>query len=88
LVARLVAEFRARGRRRFLVGASRSGEQLTDREWEVLQLLGEDFTTAQIAERLYIAKVTVRSHVSAVLRKLRVPDRDAAARLMRGSQHP
>jgi DNA-binding NarL/FixJ family response regulator len=87
LVARLVTEFRARGRRRFLGGTGRSGERLTDREWEVLELVGEGLTTAQIAERLFIAKVTVRSHVSAILRKLRVPDRDAAARLVRGTPH-
>jgi DNA-binding NarL/FixJ family response regulator len=35
-----------------------------------------------MAQRLFVSQTTVRSHVAAVLRKLRVPDRDAAIRLL------
>ncbi len=40
--------------------------------------------TAEISERLFVSTTTVRSHVSAILRKLNVPDREAAIRLMEG----
>jgi DNA-binding NarL/FixJ family response regulator len=44
----------------------------------VLSLLQSGATTAEIATSLYIAKVTVRSHIAAICKKLRLPDRDAA----------
>jgi DNA-binding NarL/FixJ family response regulator len=85
LVSRIVEEFRDRApRRRRLVQLS-ADAQLTSREWEVLDLLRHHFTTTQIARRLYVSPATVRSHVAAVLRKLRVPDRDAAIRLFEAS---
>jgi DNA-binding NarL/FixJ family response regulator len=42
----------------------------------------DGLSTAQIAERLFISPVTVRTHVSAILRKLQVPDRESAIRLL------
>jgi DNA-binding NarL/FixJ family response regulator len=84
LASRLVEEFRARGQRRYRPRSRNgSGERLTDREWEVLELLRAGASTAEIADQLFVSKVTVRTHVSAILRKLRVPDRAAAVRLMR-----
>jgi DNA-binding NarL/FixJ family response regulator len=82
LVARVVDEFRERGRRRRLPLVKQKGVELTSREWEVLELMREDLSTAEIAERLFISQVTVRSHIAAVLRKLRVPDRKAALKLL------
>jgi RNA polymerase sigma factor (sigma-70 family) len=82
LVARLIAEFRLResrdDRRRALETEARTA--LTNREWEVLRLLGEGRTTAEIADLLGVSAVTVRSHVATLLAKLRVPDRAAAVR--------
>lgn len=78
LVARLVREFRDHGPRRRAVLAR---EPLTSREWEVLELLREERSTAQIADHLVLSQATVRSHVAAILRKLRVPDRAALVRL-------
>jgi DNA-binding NarL/FixJ family response regulator len=52
---------------------------LTSRESEVLTLLGEDLTNAEIAERLVVSPKTVDHHVSAILRKLGVKSRAAAA---------
>jgi DNA-binding NarL/FixJ family response regulator len=63
--------------------AERGAANLTAREWDVLQLLGEDASTALIAHRLGISEVTVRRHVSSLLAKLGVPDRAAAAELFR-----
>jgi DNA-binding NarL/FixJ family response regulator len=45
----------------------------------------QGMTTAQIARRLVVSPATVRSHVAAILRKLRVPDREAALKLFEGS---
>jgi DNA-binding NarL/FixJ family response regulator len=83
LVARVVEEFTRRERRRVLRLGGPQGVRLTDREWEVVDLLREELTTAQIADRLAISPVTVRRHVSAVLAKLKVPDRQGALRLLR-----
>ena len=33
--------------------------------------------TREIAERLFVSRATVRSHAAAVLRKLRLPDRES-----------
>jgi DNA-binding NarL/FixJ family response regulator len=81
LVARVIGEFRAAERRPSLPLVRRRGAKLTAREWEVLELLREQLTTAQIAHRLGLSDVTVRRHVSSILAKLRVPDRRAMARL-------
>ena len=84
LVARLVEEFRdSAPRRRALLGPTR--RQLTSREWQVLDYLRQGLATGDIARRLYVSPATVRSHVAAVLRKLRVPDREAAVRLFEDS---
>lgn len=74
LVTRLIEEFR---RRRSPVLRC-----LTNRELEVLELLCEGLRTAEIAERLFVARVTVRTHIASILRKLGVPDRQAAIRLL------
>lgn len=54
---------------------------LTAREREVLDLLGGGLTNREISRRLVISEKTVKHHVSAVLRKLGVPDRTQAALL-------
>ncbi|MDL9979057.1 ATP-binding protein [Microbacterium sp. ASV49] len=51
---------------------------LTDRELDVLRLLGEGLSTAQIADQLVVSPRTVEHHVSAVLRKLGEPTRARA----------
>lgn len=84
LVARLATEFRDRGpRRRALIGKDTNGH-LTSREWEVLELLRDGMSTGEIAEKLTISQVTARSHIAAILKKLRVPDRSSAIRLFAG----
>jgi DNA-binding NarL/FixJ family response regulator len=81
LVQRLVEEFRGREQRRRIPLVHQRNAKLTSREWEVLELLREGLSTAEIAERLYVTRVTVRSHVAAILRKLDVSDRVSALKL-------
>ena len=60
---------------------SREGEpRLTSREWEVLELMRRKMTTAQIARKLVLSPVTVRTHVNAILKKLEVADREELLR--------
>ncbi|MFG2346095.1 helix-turn-helix transcriptional regulator [Streptomyces phaeochromogenes] len=55
---------------------------LTARQKEVLHLLAAGLTNAEISGQLGIARDTVKEHVRAVMKKLGVPHRVAAARLI------
>lgn len=52
---------------------------LTDREREILALIGEGLTNRQIGQRLYLAEKTVKNHISRMLAKLGVERRVQAA---------
>lgn len=58
--------------------ATEPAVDLTDREAEVLALVAEALSNAEIAERLFIGEATVKTHVSNVLQKLGARDRVAA----------
>ena len=81
LVNRILQEFRGPTRRRF--GRSAAAAKLSAREWEVMDLLSQGHPTEEVASRLFVSPTTVRVHVSTVLRKLRVKDRESAFRLLR-----
>jgi len=49
--------------------------ELTDREREVLALIGEGLSNDEIAERLVVSRATARTHVSRTMIKLRARDR-------------
>jgi len=53
--------------------------KLTNREVEVLRLLGKGLSNADISKQLFLSEGTVRNHVSAILAKLGVSDRTQAA---------
>jgi DNA-binding CsgD family transcriptional regulator len=63
--------------------AAREAE-LTDRELEILRLLGKGSTTSGVADKLHISRTTVNNHVQHILRKL-----DAHTRLeaIRRAEH-
>jgi DNA-binding NarL/FixJ family response regulator len=73
---RLIAEF-ARLRPKLPTRPERLGE-LTPRETEVLRLVAEGLSNAEIAERLVVTKETVKTHVSRILTKLDLRDRSQA----------
>ena len=54
-------------------------DDLSERELDVLKLLAQGHTNAEISERLYLSKGTVRNYVSSILAKLGVEDRTQAA---------
>ena len=61
---------------------------LTKSERTVALLLAEGLTNAQIADRLFISRRTVESHVSATYRKLGVDNRVELARRVAGFDRP
>jgi DNA-binding NarL/FixJ family response regulator len=69
---RLVARF---GQQRDPSAPTRSLEELTEREREILRLLATGLSNAELATTLHLSETTVKTHVSAVLRKLGVRDR-------------
>jgi NarL family two-component system response regulator LiaR len=52
---------------------------LSDRELEVLRLIADGLTNAEIASKLVISEKTVKGHVSNILGKLHMMDRTQAA---------
>ncbi len=84
LVARLVEQFRGREPRwRQVLSGQVSDSRLTSREWEVLELLVQGLSTAEMAGRLVLSPSAVRVHIAAIVRKLGVADRDEAVALFR-----
>ena len=55
------------------------GEDLTEREREVLALVTRGYTNKQVAEALYMSEKTARNHVSHILEKLGLSRRSEAA---------
>lgn len=55
------------------------GEALSERETEVLRLVAQGMTNAEIAYRLKVSERTVRNHVGSILSKLHVANRTQAA---------
>ena len=72
MVTRLLMENLSRNR-------EQEGSVLSNREREVLRLIGKGMSNKQIATSLYISTRTVKFHVSAIFEKLRVKNRTEAA---------
>ena len=87
LVTRLVNEFRDNApRRRATVDDEDPARRLTSREWQVLELLQESHSTSEIARRLVLSPVTVRTHVNSILRKLEVGSREELLEKLAGER--
>jgi DNA-binding NarL/FixJ family response regulator len=82
LVTRILEEFRAPSRPRFKRKTA-AAAKLSPREWEVMEMLSQGHATEEVASRLFVSSTTVRVHVSTVLHKLRVKDRESAFKLLR-----
>ena len=82
LVAKVMDEFREPSRRRF-AHRSPTAPKLSEREWQVMANLSEGLESEQVAERLGMSPATVRVHVSSVIRKLQVKDRQGALDALR-----
>lgn len=87
LARRLMEEFRGRERPTRLMLPDGRPVRLTSREWDVLELLRQGLTTAEISERLYVSAVTVRTHISSIVHKLHVANRAEALALVEGGRH-
>jgi len=83
---RLIEELRVLASERRIRTAHGTWTELSRRESQVLELMRQQLTTSEIAERLGISTVTVRRHVSGTMRRLGAHDRDSALRLAAG--HP
>jgi DNA-binding NarL/FixJ family response regulator len=82
LVARVLERFHGREPRwRHPAATGCPERRLTSREWEVLELLAQRRSTAEIADRLVLSGSAVRVHIASIVRKLDVADRSAAAEL-------
>jgi DNA-binding NarL/FixJ family response regulator len=68
-------------------GKDRSSVPLSKRERELLDLLGEGLSNAAISERTGLAENTVKQYVSALIQKLGVRNRTAAALLAQGASN-
>jgi DNA-binding NarL/FixJ family response regulator len=82
MVMRIMDEFRGPTKRRF-GRRSTAAARLSPREWEIMNLLSAGRSTEEVAQELFLSPTTVRVHVSTVLKKLRVKDRESAFRLLR-----
>ncbi len=58
-------------------------QELSNREAEVLHLLLQDYDNQEISEKLFIAEQTVKNYISVIYRKLDVPDRIHAKKLVK-----
>ena len=65
----------------------KSIDLLTDREQEVLTLIGRGLSDRDIAQQLTVSLYTVKAHVRSVLQKLQVASRHEAARLARQNRY-
>jgi DNA-binding NarL/FixJ family response regulator len=87
-IAPTVVDEVRRSRGRHLRSASGESVQLTEREWHILEQLERGEGTGTIASNLYVAPVTVRTHIAALMKKLGVHDRAAAVSLFRRGRPP
>jgi DNA-binding NarL/FixJ family response regulator len=62
----------------YLAQSNRETYGLSDRELEILQLVGDGLSNKEIADRLFISIQTVKTHITHIFEKLGVKDRTEA----------
>jgi DNA-binding NarL/FixJ family response regulator len=77
LVAPLIEAFRDSQALRRQLATDDDRSLLTTREWQVIQLLRNGLTPAEIAARLVVSASTIRWHIHTILKKLELPSREA-----------
>jgi DNA-binding NarL/FixJ family response regulator len=82
LLKSLVMTWGSRDLRQRLRDYLPEGVSLSPREYEVIELLCEGLTTAEIAMRLFVADVTVRTHIAKIVHKLNAVDREDVKRMI------
>jgi len=88
LVARMVERFHGTEPRFRSTAVGDLGARLTSREWEILAALAEGQSTREIARKLTLEPSSVRAHITSLVRKLGVANREEAVELMRGRSEP
>jgi DNA-binding NarL/FixJ family response regulator len=84
LVARMVTQFHSNDPRfRTTEVGTELGPRLTSREWDVLAGLAEGLSTREIGKRLQLKPSGVRAHISALVQKLGVANRQEAVAFFR-----
>lgn len=66
-----------------MTSAAAQGEALSEREGQILCLVADGLTNREIAERLFLSRYTVESHIKHIYRKLSVSSRTMAVRVGR-----
>jgi len=59
-------------------------DALTARQREILQLIAQGLSNAEVAKRLFLSESTIKQHLRAAYKVLGVSDRKEAARLIKG----
>ncbi len=75
ITRRLIADIAARPNPAAAVGGAYRVDLLTDREREVLTLVGSGLSNDEIAAKLYLSPLTAKTHVSRIMTKLYARDR-------------
>jgi len=76
----------ARHGRGYRMNTSAGPIEVTDREWQVMQLVLQRRSTREIADALFVSTGTVRSHLSALMHKVGAVDRDDLIAMVERSQ--
>lgn len=86
MIAPIVDQLRnGRGHR---IQSAAGAISVTDREWQIVQLMLQRRSTREIADELFVSVGTIRTHISTIVHKLGAVDRDDAIELIERGRQP